>query len=145
LGHTQADVVRATLEGIALNLRLVLDELRRLGPVGHEMVVVGGGSRSKLWRQIFADAWEIEILKTNVGQDAGSLGAAAVAAVAAGLWDDFGRIDQVHELEDRAVPCAKNVAVYRQLLPIFRQSALDQSRLGDLLAQSEVGGGSGGN
>jgi xylulokinase len=145
LGHTQADVVRATLEGIALNLRLVLDELRRLGPVGHEMVVVGGGSRSKIWRQIFADAWEIEILKTNVGQDAGSLGAAAVAAVAAGLWDDFGRIDQVHELEDRAVPCAENVAVYRQLLPIFRQSALDQSRLGDLLAQSGVGGRSGGN
>ena len=122
------------MEGIALNLRLVLDELRRLGPVGREMVVVGGGSRSKLWRQIFADAWEIDILKTNIGQEAGSLGAAAVAAVAAGLWDDFSRIDAVHELEDRAVPCLEHSRIYRRLLPAFRQAALDQSRLGDLLA-----------
>jgi xylulokinase len=134
LRHTQADVIRATLEGIALNLRLVLDVLRDLGPLGNEMVVVGGGSRSKLWRQIFADAWEIDILKTNIGQEAGSLGAAAVAAVAAGLWDDFSRIDAVHQLQERAVPCPQHVRVYRQLLPLFRQAALDQSRLGDLLA-----------
>jgi len=134
LRHTQADVIRATLEGIALNLRLVLDELRRLGPVGNEMVVVGGGSRSKLWRQILADAWGIDILKTNIGQEAGSLGAAAVAAVAAGLWNDFSRIDRVHELQDRAVPCPEHVRIYSQLLPVFRQAASDQSRLGDLLA-----------
>ena len=67
-----------------LNLRLVLDELRRLGKVGSDMVVVGGGSRSPLWRQILADALQVNIVKTNVGQEAGSLGAAAVAAVAAG-------------------------------------------------------------
>ena len=135
LGHTQADVVRAALEGIALNLRLVLDELRRLGNVGHEMVVVGGGSRSKLWRQIFADAFEISILKTNVGQEAGSLGAAAVAAVAAGLWDGFERIDQVHHLEDTSVPDPQNVRVYRRLLPAFRQASQDQARLGDVLSE----------
>jgi len=132
LRHTQADVIRATLEGIALNLRLVLDELRRLGPVGNEMVVVGGGSRSKLWRQIFADAWEIDILKTNIGQEAGSLGAAAVAAVAAGLWDNFSRIDAVHEMQERATPCPQHVPIYRQLLPVFRQAALDQSRLAEM-------------
>ena len=78
LGHTQADLIRAALEGIALNARLMLDALRALGKVGHEMVVVGGGSRSRLWRQILADALEIEVLKTNVGQEAGSLGAAAL-------------------------------------------------------------------
>lgn len=135
LRDTQADVIRATLEGIALNLRPVLDELRRLGPVGNEMVVVGGGSRSRLWRQIFADAWGIDILKTNVGQEAGSLGAAAVAAVAVGLWNDFSRIDRVHEIQDRAVPCPEHVRIYSRLLPVFRQAASDQSRLGDLLAK----------
>ncbi len=138
LGHTQADVVRAALEGIAMNLRLVLDELRQLGSVGNEMVVVGGGSRSELWRQIFADAFEIDILKTNVGQEAGSLGAAAVAAVGAGLWNDFTPIDQVHQLESRAVPEPAHVAVYQQLLPAFRQACLDQARLGDLLASVQL-------
>ena len=59
-----------------------------------EMVVVGGGSRSTLWRQILADCLEVDIVKTNVGQEAGSLGAAAVAAVACGLWSDFSRVDR---------------------------------------------------
>jgi xylulokinase len=137
LGHTQADVVRATLEGIALNLRLALDELRRLGDVGGEMVVVGGGSRSRLWRQVFADALEIDIVKTNVGQEAGSLGAAAVAAVACGLWDDFRRIDEVHQVEAVSRPDPDRVRIYRDLLPIFQQARVDQARLGDRLVEAK--------
>lgn len=134
LGHTQADLIRAVLEGIALNLRLALDELRRLGGVGAHMVVVGGGSRSPLWRQILADALEMDVLKTNVGQEAGALGAAALAAVASGLWSDFGRLDDIHQPEAVASPNPANVRIYRQLLPAFRQARLDQARLGDLLA-----------
>ena len=129
LRHTQADMIRATLEGIALNLRLALDELRRLERVGGEMVVVGGASQSPLWRQIFADAFEIDILRTNVGQEAGSLGAAAVAAVAAGLWPDFSQIVEGHQLESAARPIAANVAVYRRLLPVFQQARFDLARL----------------
>lgn len=134
LGHTQADVVRATLEGIALNLRLVLDELRRLGKVGDEMVVVGGGSRSRLWRQILADALQVNIVKTNVGQEAGALGAAAVAAVAVGLWNDFDRVDEAHQLESVIHPNPASSDVYDKLLPIFRQATLDQARLGQSMA-----------
>ncbi len=134
LGHTQADIIRAAMEGIALNLRVVLDELRRLGRVGNEMTVVGGASRSDLWRQILADALEVDIVKTNVGQEAGALGAAAVAAVACGLWNDFQRIAEVHQVEAVTRPNPANVAVYRQLLPIFRHAAQNQAAIGDLLA-----------
>jgi xylulokinase len=134
LGHTQADVARAVLEGIALNLRLVLDQLRQLGETADRMVVVGGCAKSRLWRQIMADALEIGIMKTNVGQEAGSLGAAAVAAVGAGLWSDFSPIDAIHQLQAEAQPIASHVDVYRQLLPVFRQACDDQSRLGDQLA-----------
>ncbi len=134
LGHVQADVVRAVLEGIALNLRLALDELRKLGDIGTEMVVVGGGSRSALWRQILADALEIDIVKTNVGQEAGSLGAAAVAAVACGLWSDYHRVDEIHQVEAVSRPNPTNARTYRELLPVFQQARLDQGRLGDRLA-----------
>jgi xylulokinase len=137
LGHTQADVIRAALEGIALNLRMVLDALRRLGDVGREMVVVGGGSTSAVWRQIFADAFDMTILKTNVGQEAGSLGAAAVAAVACGLWKDFSPIDTIHRLEDRTEPNPDAVDVYERLLPVFQHGSLDQALLGDALAALE--------
>ena len=135
LGHTQADVLRASMEGIALNLRLVLDALRKLCPVRDEMVVVGGSSRSKLWRQIFADAWKMTLLKTNIGQEAGSLGAAAVAAVGAGLWKDFSPIDAIHKLEDKSTPVSQHAALYEKLLPVFRDACHCQSKLGDLLAQ----------
>lgn len=138
LGHTQADVIRAALEGIALNARCMLDALRRLSALGDELVVVGGGSRSRLWRQILADALEIAVLKTNVGQEAGSLGAAAVAAVASGLWPDFTFIDRIHQLEATAQPQPAGVGVYRQLLPLFDEARRTQSRLGQQLAQLEI-------
>jgi xylulokinase len=140
LGHELPDVIRATLEGIALNLRLVLDQLRALGQVGDQMVVVGGASRSDLWRQILADALEVDIIKTNVGQEAGALGAAAVAAVACGLWDDFQRIADAHQVQTVTQPKSSNVAVYRQLLPLFRRAAHDQAELGDLLTALPIPG-----
>jgi xylulokinase len=133
LGHTRADVIRATLEGIAMNLRLALDELRRLAKVADEMIVLGGASRSPLWRQILADAFEIDILKTNVGQDAGSLGAAAIAAVACGLWRDFSRIHQVHRIESVSHPEPNNVQVYRRLLPVFGQLRAELGRIGEVM------------
>ena len=102
------------------------------------MVVVGGGSRSRLWRQIYADALDIGIVKTSIGQEAGSLGAAAVAAVAAGLWSDFTPIDAVHEIEELATPDPSRRVVYEALLPVFRNACLDQARLGDLLAALDL-------
>lgn len=134
LGHTRADMLRATMEGIALNLRVALDGLRRLGKVASEMVAVGGASRSSLWRQVLADALEIDILKTNVGQEAGSLGAAAIAAVACGLWKDFGPIDRIHRIESRAKPRQECVDVYRRLLPPFLEIRRHLGSLGDHLA-----------
>ena len=133
LGHTRHDVIRAAMEGIALNMRIVLDELRALCPVADEMVAVGGSSRSRLWRGIFADALNIRIAKTNIGQQAGSLGAAAVAAVGAGLWTDFSTIDTIHQVNDMSEPNAENRFVYESLLPVFRQAAEAQAQLGDAL------------
>ncbi|MGB2754756.1 MAG: FGGY-family carbohydrate kinase [Phycisphaerae bacterium] len=134
LGHTRADVIRAAMEGIAMNLRLVLDELRALCDVRDEMVAVGGISRSRLWRQILADALGTRIVKTNIGQEAGSLGAAAVAAVGAGLWPDFGPIERLHEVQDVSTPDPAAAATYEKLLPVFQRVCRDQSRVGDMLA-----------
>jgi xylulokinase len=138
LGHTQADLIRATMEGISLNLRMALDELRSLCDICDEMVAVGGGSQSPLWQQIYADALNIKMVKTNVGQEAGSLGAAAVAAVGAGLWSDFDKIDQVHQVEGVAEPIAENAARYEKLLAVFRHAAGTQAELGDRLAELDL-------
>jgi xylulokinase len=138
LRHTRGDLVRAGMEGIAMNLGAVLEVLRRFVPLAPEMLMVGGGSKSALWRQIFADVYGMECVKTNVDQEAGSLGAAAVAAVGAGLWKSFDAIDQVHKVQDVARPVPGNVEKYRRLMPAFEMVRRHQAELGELLAKEEM-------
>ena len=139
LRHTRADLVRAAMEGIALNLGAVLAVLRRMVPLAGEMLMVGGGSRSPLWRQIFADVYGMDCVKTSVDQDAASLGAAAVAAVGAGLWKDFGKVDEAHRVEDVRRPIPGNVEKYRRLAPAFELLRRQQAELGELLHRIDLG------
>ena len=138
LRHSQADIIRAAMEGIAMGLRLALDELRKLTPLSNEILVVGGGSRSRLWRQIYADVYKMKIVKTNVDQQAAALGAAAVAAVGTGLWSDFTKIDEIHQIESVTHPIPQNSDLYDQLLSIFVKAAKYQAKLGDMLANLKI-------
>lgn len=45
LGNTRADLIRATMEGIALNLRIALDLFRKYHASFSEMLFVGGGTK----------------------------------------------------------------------------------------------------
>lgn len=119
LGHTQSDIIRSCMEGIAMNLGMVLDALKKFCSLSDEMVMVGGGSRSRLWRQIFADIYNMNIVRTNIGDDAGSLGAAAIAAVGTGLWRDFDRIDDIHKIQEVVRPIAANTEKYDKIRPAF--------------------------
>jgi xylulokinase len=133
LRHTRADLARAGMEGIALNLGAVLEVLRRFVPLEREMLMVGGGSKSPLWRQIFADVYGMDIVKTNIDQEAASLGAAAVAAVGAGLWKDFAPVDAAHRVIGVEKPNEANAAIYRRLMPAFEHLRRSQAALGDML------------
>jgi len=137
LRHTRADIVRAGMEGIALNLGAVLAVLKRYVPLAKEMLLVGGGSKSPLWRQIFADVYGMDIVKTTVDQDAASLGAAAVAAVGAGLWKDFSRVNDVHRVVSVEKPTAANAAKYARLMRAFEHLRASQAVLGDLVRSIE--------
>lgn len=131
LGHSRADIIRATMEGVAMELGKGLDELRKLWLVGNEMVVVGGGGRSALWRQIHADSYRTTILKTNIDQQAAALGAAALAAVGVGLWVSFDKIDEVHEIENITIPVPENVARYQELMEVSKKASQFLAELGD--------------
>jgi xylulokinase len=112
--------------------------LRRFVPLAEEMLMVGGGSKSPLWRQIFADVYGMTIVKTNVDQEAASLGAAAVAAVGAELWKDFAPVDAIHRVVSVEKPIPANAAVYRRLMPAFEHLRQSQAALGDLLKSINI-------
>jgi xylulokinase len=135
LRHSRGDLIRAAMEGIAMGLRGALDALKNKTDIEREMLVVGGGSASHLWRRILADVYEMTILKTNIDQDAAALGAAALAAVGTGQWGGFDRIDTLHEVEDRTLPDAGNVGVYRALQPLYAEVNRDQAHLAQRLTR----------
>ncbi|MGO8692579.1 MAG: xylulokinase [Rectinemataceae bacterium] len=133
LRHTRDDLVRAVMEGVALNLGAALTVLRRLAPLDDEMLMVGGGARSALWRRIFADVYGMRIVKTNVDQDAGSLGAAAIAAVGKGIWTDYGMVDRIHKTEAVENPIPANVETYAALMPVFEKIRTEEATISDML------------
>ncbi|MHC4504655.1 MAG: xylulokinase [Planctomycetota bacterium] len=138
LGNTQGDMVRAAMEGISMSCAAALGALERITDVSDEMIAVGGGSRSDLWMQIYADLYDKKMVRTNIGQQAAALGAAAVASVGVGMWDDFSRIDEIHKVQDVKEPIPANQEKYAKLTPIFEKLGRHQSDIGDLLAGVEL-------
>ena len=133
LKHDRADLIRACMEGIAMNLRLRLDVLKKHCRLQNEMLLVGGGSKSPLYRRIFADIYNMDIVKTNIDQDAAALGAAAVAAVGCGIWEDFSRIDAIHRTTEIMKPDPANNSKYEKLLEVFSFASDRQSEISEKL------------
>jgi xylulokinase len=83
---------------------------------------------------MLADIYQMNIVKTNIDQQAAALGAAALAAVGTGIWPDFDIIDEIHAVEDVARPIAENSAAYARLLPIYKKAGQMHSEIGDMLS-----------
>jgi xylulokinase len=82
LRTTRAHLVRAVLEGIALNARWLLGYTERFaGQRFEELRLVGGGGKSKLWSQIYADVLDRPVL---VPEEPGLASLRGVAALAFG-------------------------------------------------------------
>ncbi|MBM3475145.1 MAG: xylulokinase [Armatimonadetes bacterium] len=120
--HTKAHMGRAVLEGVALNLRLVLDLFRENGARIDAMRVIGGGAKGELWRQIMADAYGVPVLLPAHPEEATSIGAAVAGGVGVGLFRDFGVAEEIAQITVRHEPRAEAKAVYERLAPVFRRA-----------------------
>jgi sugar (pentulose or hexulose) kinase len=84
--HTRGHVYRSILEAIALTMKRNLDAMcAELGTALEEVVISGGGARSPLFMQIFADVFGITASRGEANGGAG-LGAAICAAAGAGIY-----------------------------------------------------------
>jgi len=98
-GHKKEHIARAVIEAIPMALRRPLDCLRDLTTVDATMIVTGGGAQNSSWLQLYADILGQRLVRTNVDQQAATLGAAALALVGTGVWDSFEQIEQAHVVE----------------------------------------------
>lgn len=120
--HTRGDIARAAMEGVALNLKTARNVLSGYKALQPRMLIVGGGAKSALWRQIFADVFQIDIQITQVQQSAAALGAAALCAQALEICDIKTVLDEAHGNEEITHP-GKWVSAYQSIHPRFEKAA----------------------
>jgi len=82
--HTRAHILRAVYEGVCFSHKYHLDKLLKTRQDLPQAIRLSGGvTKSKVWTQMFADVMEIPV-ETVSAREAGALGSAMCAAVAAG-------------------------------------------------------------
>lgn len=85
--HTRGHLLRALFEGVAFNHKTHVNLLREAFDV-KRVRLTGGGSTSRTWSQIFADALGETVEVTGAGET-GALGAALCAGVGVGTYDSL--------------------------------------------------------
>lgn len=109
LSTTRGDLLRAVMEGVALSLGcFCLPVIAPMVGAQEAMIVCGGGAKSDLWMQIFADVFIRKIVVSNVDQDAASLGAAAIALRGSGLWADYSPLQNLFSVKKTFEPIPEN-------------------------------------
>lgn len=134
LGSKQSDLCRAAVEGISMAQTVALRELEKLTPLSEEILAVGGGARSDFWMQIYADMYDKKMIRTQVGQQAAALGAAAAAFVGIGEWADYSPMGGIHKINDVKEADSGNAELYGKRIEIFRKLNGFLSDIGDEVA-----------
>lgn len=78
VNFTSENLARAGMEGATLGLRYGLSVMERNGIHAEEIRLVGGGAKSRVWRQMVADIFAVPVV-SPMETEAGALGAALQA------------------------------------------------------------------
>jgi xylulokinase len=120
--HTREHLLRAVYEGVAYNLRWIIEIVEKtFGFPLPTLRVIGGGARGKPWMQIIADVTGRRVETVANPQEAGAVGAALTAAVGLGLYSDFGQLRKVVQVEHEFEPQTANAEVYDVLYRAYQR------------------------
>ncbi|MHA1669026.1 MAG: FGGY-family carbohydrate kinase [Promethearchaeota archaeon] len=115
LGHQRKDLYRSVLEGVAYEVKKNILVFKSLGIEPKELKITGGGSRSDLWNQIYADVLGITCVR-NIVEEATSLGAAILAAYGAGLFPDISKAaENICKIDKRWFPNENHFELYDKI------------------------------
>ena len=122
LSHDRSDLTRAVMEGVALEIRDIMEQWHRAGMRVDVLRLGGGAVRSALWCQIQADVYgrPVELLQHD---DSTALGSALLGGVGGGV---FASIEEgvnalVHPL--RAIePDPSRHALYGELYAAYAKA-----------------------
>ena len=116
--HRREHLVRAALEGVCLQLALVLHSMEAAGIEVREIRATGGFARSEVWRQMLTDALAMAIGFPQEGEGS-SFGAALLGMQALGLIESVDVAHDLVQIHERRRPDPSAVATYQAILPLF--------------------------
>jgi len=111
---THADMLRAVMEGVSMNLNLILRVFRTKRDFD-SLRIIGGAAKDRVWRQMLADVLNVRIEKLNLLEEGCSLGAAMAAGIGAGVFEDVSAIDRFLQVDDVCDPIPENAEQYAAL------------------------------
>jgi xylulokinase len=125
--HGKGDIARAVMEGVTFGLKDIFELVRAANPSINlaEVISSGGGSKSAVWRQIQADIFELPVKTLTGAAEGGAYGAAVVAGVGAGIWDNIEEAAKMLTVETVTEPKRENFETYRRLYGIYRKLYAD--------------------
>ena len=118
--HEKCDYVRAVLEGVAMNLDIILSAQRENREIT-ELVLTGGGARGDVSAQILSDVLGVRLHRLDHVETATSIAAAVIAGVGGGVFQDFSVIHQFVKKEDDFCPDRANSQIYERQKKLFEQ------------------------
>lgn len=143
----RGELARAVLEGVAFNLRAILEilvdanktfEVSQNREGLRSVRLIGGGGKSALWRQILADVYDLPVEQLNLPANATALGAAIAGGVGVGLYPGYDVAQTLAPVArvDRPNPATRSR--YAALYALFQQSyAALEAIFGQLAALPE--------
>ena len=121
------------LEGTSCALGQIFDVLCEREPIA-ALCIIGGGTKSLIWKQILADICGVPLLEVSTYADsAASLGAAAAAGVGIGLFESLpeaaghvalrGRVDPGEDAPRYRLTKERYAMLYPALQEVFHKRA----------------------
>ncbi|MCS4274970.1 xylulokinase [Mycetocola sp. BIGb0189] len=117
--HDRGHMTRAVLEGVAFNLLTGLRAFADCGTDVDRIDVIGGAANASALLQIFADMWGMPVARRDLVDEAGAIGAAVVAGVGVGIFENFEVAATLSKRSTGYEPNPEATARYAREYPVF--------------------------
>ncbi len=120
--HTREHLLRAVYEGVAYNLRWMIEIIEQTYNLPMPILrVIGGGARGAPWMQIVADVTGRSVETVANPLEAGAVGMGLVASVGLGLHSEMAALRKIVRMEQVFEPDLEKADVYQPLFEAYKE------------------------
>lgn len=118
--HNHSHFVRSVMEGVAFSQLDCLNLMREVGITSSKIIMVGGGSKSKIWKEIICDVFETKIASLR-NEEGPSFGAALLAGIGCGIYKNTEEaVNKSVKVLSERISNPENSKVYKKTYEIYK-------------------------